>query len=123
MRSLHLFNDSKNVITAEIGKIIFERNTPAEEMYVLLEGAVTFVRDGLEFITVGPGNIFGEMVMLEHRPHYVTAVAKTPCKILTVSRERFNELLEQHPSLALEMLELMAGRLHEAVEVIAQSNQ
>ncbi|MEO0708110.1 MAG: Crp/Fnr family transcriptional regulator, partial [Cyanobacteria bacterium J06649_5] len=59
-----------------------------------------------------PGTLVGEMAILEHRPHYASAVAKTECTVVSISPTRFRFLIEETPNFAMDVMEIMAERLH-----------
>ena len=52
------------------------------------------------------------MAILENRPHFASAVAKTTCQLLPSERKRFQFLVEQTPNFAFDVMEMMAEWLH-----------
>lgn len=114
MKTLGLFKDSSDFITIDAGETIFEQDQVTDFMYVLIEGQVAITRNGNELVTVGSGNIIGEMAILEHRPHFSSAIAKTPCKLIPINQGRFQFLVEQTPNFAFDVMEMMSERLHQA---------
>lgn len=110
---IHLFDNAEEAIAIEAGTAIFEEDSFADLLYVLIEGEVTIIRENRELATVGAGSLIGEMAIIENRPHYASATAKTNCKIVPVDRHRFRFLIEQTPNFAFMVMEIMAERLHQ----------
>ena len=110
---IHLFDNAEEAIAIEAGTTLFEADSSADLLYVLVAGEVTIVRDDCEIATVGAGGLVGEMAIVENRPHYASAIAKTDCKLVPVDRDRFRFLIEQTPNFAFTVMEIMAERLHQ----------
>ena len=113
MKTLNLFNNAPDFVTIDAEGIIFEQGHVTDLMYILIDGQVSIVRNAQELVTVVPGNIIGEMAILENRPHFASAIAKTACKLVPIDRNRFRFLVEQTPNFALDVMEIMAERLHQ----------
>lgn len=63
---------------------------------------------------LGPGQIVGEMALVDHSPRSATAVARTSCKVVVVPEKRFLFLVQQTPFFALQVMRVMAERLRRA---------
>ncbi|MEM1256320.1 MAG: Crp/Fnr family transcriptional regulator [Cyanobacteria bacterium P01_H01_bin.21] len=113
MKTLSLFNKPSDFITLETGGILFEQDQVTNLMYVLVEGQIVIKRNNSELVTVDAGSLVGEMAILENRPHFASAVAKTTCKLIPIDRKRFQFLVEQTPNFALDVMQMMAERLHQ----------
>ena len=93
------------------GGTIFAQGDEGGQMYVILEGLVE-LRVGVAIVEVlGKGEPFGELALLEQLPRMATAMARTDCKLVPIPRERFLELVQQHPTFALDIMRVMADRL------------
>lgn len=97
------------VIELAAGETILRRGDPGSEMYLVLEGAVeiaTTQADGGRRVlrTLGYGQFFGEGGFLfgERRSADVTAIA--PTRLLTISAEGFDKVIEKRPELAAKVL-------------------
>lgn len=111
MTMIHRFDNTSEAISWAANTPIFEQGTMSECMYMLVEGEVTLLHDGDELVTLSAGTMFGEMALLEKRPHYATAIAKTDCKLVAINPKRFQFLVEQTPNFAIEVMTIMAERL------------
>ena len=59
----------------------------------------------------GAGEVIGELGFLDGQPRSASAVALEPTVALALRREDFYQRLEDHPRLAMRLLEVMAARL------------
>jgi CRP-like cAMP-binding protein len=62
---------------------------------------------------MGDGDVFGEMALLEDVPRSATIVTCTPCLMLTLSRQPFEEILAAAPHLRTAFEQMAATRQRE----------
>lgn len=93
------------------GTLIFEQGQPGTELYLVISGQVSIVRDGRAIATLGPGSNFGEMAMLDEPSRSATAVAADDCELMVIPRDAFFALLKGNPMLAVKILWNMLLRL------------
>jgi CRP/FNR family transcriptional regulator, cyclic AMP receptor protein len=98
------------------GEAIFQAYDMGAEMYVVLEGQVELTIDGRVLETLGPGEPFGEMALIDQAPRTATAVAKTPCQLAVISEKRFLFMVQTAPHFALQIMKVMADRLRKMNE-------
>jgi CRP/FNR family transcriptional regulator, cyclic AMP receptor protein len=93
------------------GETIFKEGDSAREMYVVLEGCVE-VRRGNEIIAlIGPGEIFGEMALIDSGTRSATARALTHSAITPIDARRFEFLVSHTPQFALKVMRVLVQRL------------
>ena len=111
--------------THSIGTKIFEHGDTGDKLYLILEGKVRISRDvpgmGEEALAVlGPGKVFGEMALLDESPRSADARVHEKCRLLTISKDGFDDLLFLHKDLAYEvlwsMIAMLIGRLRETTD-------
>lgn len=100
------------------GKEIFREGDSGDGLYVVREGQVEIsgsVDSGarLVFSEVGPGDVFGEMAVVENKPRSASAVAKVNTSVYFVPRDGLLALVERSPALALALLREVSQRLRE----------
>ncbi len=107
--------------SARYGKseAIFREGEPAERLFLVPRGTVKLYvssSHGNELLVavVGPGQIFGELAVIDRGPRAMSARAMEECVVFALSSDVFWTLLETHPALARRLLELMARRLRRA---------
>jgi CRP-like cAMP-binding protein len=100
------------------GTVFFSENERAsrlllkrDKMYFLLEGRVALVAKGRPIGEPKVGEIFGEMAAISDSPRSATAVAQTPCRVLSLDDKGFATALSKKPEFALMMLGTMIMRL------------
>ena len=110
--------------THPVGTVIFKHGDIGEKLYVVVDGRVRITREvagagGNEeaLAIVGPGDVFGEMALLDDAPRSATARVHERCRLLAIHRDAFEDLLFVHKELAYEVLwnvvRLMSRRLRE----------
>jgi YihY family inner membrane protein len=104
---------SKYVLRFEKGSVIFKEGDPGNEMYSVLKGSVAISRGGRETGVIAEGKCFGGMSFLLSAPHAATAVAMGDVEVVTISNENINNLMNEYPEFAVEILREMAQRLRE----------
>lgn len=92
-----------------LGTKIFQHGDVGDTLYIILEGKVRISREvpgmGEEALAVlGPGAVFGEMALLDEAPRSADARVHERCRLLTVSKDAFEDLLFLHKDLAFEVL-------------------
>lgn len=100
----------------QAGQIIVTQGTPGQAFYLILSGRVEIIRDNQSLGAFGPGDFFGEMSLLDQAPRSATIRALEPTVCLMLSSWDFKALLEQHPTIAVKLLEILSRRLRVADE-------
>ena len=98
------------------GEIIFAEGEPGDFMYVVIEGTVNVTLEGHALNFLQPGNLFGEMALMDNQPRSATATAVTACRLLPLDQTRFKDLIQQEPDFALQVLTIMTERLRRFME-------
>jgi CRP/FNR family transcriptional regulator, cyclic AMP receptor protein len=70
---------------------------------------------------LGPGDVFGEVALLDGRPRTADAVATEPSELFMVQRRDFLDLLERRPKLAVQIVELLCERIRWMSERMEES--
>ena len=97
---------------------IFMEGDQGDGLYVIKDGLVEIVHlAGTEvrnvFSRLGPGEIFGEMAVIESRPRSATAIAAQDTRVFFIPREEMRMLLQHSPGLAFNVLQEISRRLRE----------
>ncbi len=82
--------------------------------FVVADGALEVSVDGRPVRTLGPGDHFGEMALIDQNPRSAKVVATTDCRCLVFTSWAFRPFLRDHHDVAWAMLELMVRRVREA---------
>ena len=92
-----------------VGTKVFQHGDAGDKLYLILDGKVRISRDmqglGEEALAVlGPGQIFGEMALLDEAPRSADARVHQSCRLLAIPRDSFDDLLFTDKDLAYEVL-------------------
>lgn len=90
---------------------LIERGSYDGRCYVILEGTVEIRRDGRTLSVEGPGSIVGELSLIDDGPATADVIATRPTVATAISRNRFENLIRQHPDFAVVVMKVMASRL------------
>jgi len=104
-------------LTTEIevpaGRVLAQQGEHGEELFVIVEGQVSIAIDGNEVATLGAGDFFGEMALIDGGRRIASATAVTDMVVLVRSRPEFRTLLADVPEVAVVILEAIGKRLRE----------
>jgi len=104
-------------VTFQKGDMIFCEYEPGDAFYLIQEGRVRIAKviaDIDKTIDVlQPGEVFGEMAILEGTPRSASAFAEERVKALKFSKENFEILLQGNPQITLKILRLFTKRIYD----------
>jgi CRP-like cAMP-binding protein len=106
-----LFKNAENVHQFRAGTVIFEEGSPGDVMYVILDGELEVRVAGECIEVVGPGEIIGEMALIDAKERSATAVAKSDCRLAPIDQKRFLFMVQQTPFFSIEVMRMLAARL------------
>ena len=104
------------------GAAVFKEGDSGGDMFIIESGQIDIVRKarGDEPIaTLGPGDFFGEMAILEDQPRFAGAIAKTNARLLRIERSAFADVLKQNVEIGVRIMRKLAAR-HRRAEQRAQ---
>ena len=97
------------------GHVFFRPGDPGERAYLLHDGQVELLAGAAEPLTrvglFGPGDVFGEMALIEERPRALTARAVTAGRATPLTRDEFEHQLTHDPARARQYLRSLFERL------------
>ena len=106
--------EESRVVSHETGREIATEGQGALALHVILDGTATVSIRGTEVRTLGAGDSFGEISMLDGKPRSATVTAETDLTTLAVPHVAFQQLLQEEPGFAAGLLKLVCARLREA---------
>ena len=96
---------------AEPGLVLLHPGMVGAGLFLIEEGEAVADVQGRQ-VTVGPGEIIGELALLDDNGvHAVRVKTKTAVKGLCIDRDAFDRLLHDEPKIAIPMLRVLAKRL------------
>jgi CRP-like cAMP-binding protein len=85
-------------------------------LFVVVEGAVRVIRDGVELARLGAGDFFGEMSVIDGMPRVAQVVTTAPTRCLALASWEFEQLVLDHPTIGLAILRGLSARLRAKTE-------
>jgi CRP-like cAMP-binding protein len=124
---LELLTDTEREALSALGvprsfparSILMFEHEAADRVMLLLNGRVKVAQagdDGREAVLSirDPGDVLGELSLIDHQPRAATITALEPVDALSLSERAFRSHLETTPRVAVALLEVVARRLREA---------
>ncbi|MEX1072743.1 MAG: cyclic nucleotide-binding domain-containing protein [Chloroflexota bacterium] len=93
------------------GKVLMRQGDSGADMMVVVSGQVAVERDGERLNTLGPGDFFGEIAIIERGLRTATVTAESPVRLLVVNHRDFHSLMQEFPEVAVQVLSTLAHRL------------
>ena len=108
---VELFEDADHPRTFASGQTILAEGTPGNTMYVILDGVVEIRLGDRVLAVAGPGEIVGEMALIDPGYRSASAVARSNCRLAAVDEEKFILLVRKNPYFALHVMKVLVERL------------
>jgi CRP-like cAMP-binding protein len=108
------------------GETLFHKGDPGDSLYIVDGGwlkITTQDASGEELMLnkCGPGEVIGEMSLIDHEPRSANVIATAPARLLKLHREDFLDVISAQPSIAMEIMRNISGRLRFATTYIEQA--
>ena len=95
------------------GQAIFEKGDEGLELFVVKQGKIELRLGDRLLSTIGNGDIFGEMALVDGSPRSASAIAVSDVEVVPVSEKQFVYLVGETPYFALNVMRVLAQRLRE----------
>jgi CRP-like cAMP-binding protein len=92
---------------------IVTQGAVGRECFVIVEGEAAVKRNGRRIATLGPGDHFGELALLDGGPRTASVFAESPITLLVLGQREFTGLVDEVPGLALKIMSSLAARIRE----------
>jgi cAMP-dependent protein kinase regulator len=95
------------------GEVIFRQNSDGHFAYLIQTGEVDLQREELDgrirqLRRLGPGEVFGEMALLDGGPRFATAIAMSGLSAEVIRADHFNQLLNESPPIVRALIRIYA---------------
>ena len=113
LQALRLITQIKHVAT---GPDIFLEGAAGDGVYFVKSGLIEISAGQSErhvFSRLGPGEVFGEMSVIEHRPRSANASAAQASEVYFLPRGEMLSFIQRSPALAFALLQQISHRLRE----------
>jgi len=101
-------------VAVPAGTMLAQEGRPGEQAFVIIEGSAAVRRNYRKVATLGPGEVFGEMSLIEGVPQSLTVQTLEDSRLLMINRADFHHLVQNVPGFASKLLVSLSRRLREA---------
>jgi CRP-like cAMP-binding protein len=97
-------------------EVLFHKGDPGNQLFGILSGRLKVMATGCDgkevvFGLMGPGEVIGEIALMDSNPRSATVAALEDSRLLTLHRRDLIPFLERHPSVAIHLAAVLAARL------------
>src|SRR5262249_7893601 len=108
------------------GQVLFLQDAPGDGLYGVLSGRIAFTIDShagrtLILNTLGPGEFFGEIALLDGKGRSAGAVARDAAHLIFIPRDRFLGFVRERPPVMRHIRAVLCGRLRPSPDYIADT--
>ncbi|ARJ67496.1 signal transduction protein [Magnetospirillum sp. ME-1] len=102
------------------GEVIFRQGDAADMAYLIETGVIQIRHDGPNecearpLALLGPGEVFGELGVIDGEPRSATAIAQTPARLVTVRAEKIQQSIARSDPFFAELMRKLVGRLRQS---------
>jgi CRP/FNR family transcriptional regulator, cyclic AMP receptor protein len=113
------------VRTYQAGETVFAMGSPGDQMMALLSGTIRIsvpFSEGKELFLalIQPGEIFGELAVLDGNERSADAIAESGCTLAILDRKDILSFFERNPSLWSKLVKLLVQRLRQTDQAFSE---
>ncbi len=112
---LDVDNDQEFTRTYPKDTMIFSESQPGQELYIIQKGSVKIAKivndNEVLLALLKPGDIFGEMSILEDKPRSASAIAYEDSVLLAVNKANFKRMVATQPQIITRLTQLLSERI------------
>lgn len=110
-RALRRVAEISKEVTHRDGKAVVEEDQSAVGFHMILSGQAEASHAGTVVSTMGPGDYFGEMSLIDGKPRSASVVARGELHTLAIPAWNFNRLLDENPDMMRALLVSLSERI------------
>jgi len=99
-----------NELSVSAGKNLVHEGDYSYDLFVIADGTAEVQQDGRSIAELGPGDVFGEMGVLEDQQRTATVVAKSPMRLFTLSHWDVDRLRKDAPEVVDQLNKVLEAR-------------
>ena len=107
----------------EDNEIVFLEHEPGDELYIIQKGKVKITKivnnNEVMLAMLKPGDIFGEMAILENKPRSATVLSSGDSVLLAINKANFEAMVQKNPQLGTRLITLLSERIWKAYRQLA----
>ena len=106
-------------------QMIFSENEPGHDLFILQKGKVKITKiikeNDVLLNIMKPGDIFGEMALLDNKPRSASAIAMEDVDLLAINKTNFESMVQTQPQLMSKIITVLSERVWNAYKKIANA--
>lgn len=110
-RELERVSTLADIVDLPADRPLMTQGQQGWEMFIVVSGSARIERDGQSLGERGPGEVLGEIALLDGGPRTATVTLSQQSRLLVVARREFQSLMDEFPEIRLRVLEAVAHRL------------
>jgi CRP-like cAMP-binding protein len=114
---LYLLDPDASSVEVHPGETLFAKGDRAINVYVIKSGKMEIFDGPVVYEMVGPGDLIGEMALIDEAPRSASIRAVTECEIIPIDAKRFVSMIERTPTFAIRVMRTLVRRLRELHEL------
>ena len=122
-----ILSEAAQEVRLSAGDKLFEEGSDGDRAYIIKEGRLEVVKEsgGRDVLLAvrEPGDVIGEMALLEKSPRMATVQARTDCVLIAISKEQLDRLMSTSVSAANAMFYTILGRWRATEAMLRQSEK
>jgi CRP/FNR family transcriptional regulator, cyclic AMP receptor protein len=93
------------------GTVLCTEGDRGREFFVIIDGEAEVTRAGRQIATLGAGDFFGEIALLQRVQRNASVIAATPLRFFVISDQAFNSVVDTDPTIERKLLQALARRV------------
>ena len=125
LKSARMFEEAPEEVLADVaaileelevaaGEVVFTKGEAGDSMYIIAEGGMRVSEGERTVVDLRPGDVFGELALLDPEPRLFTISAREDSRLLRLDREAFLELMAGNIEIVRGVLHVLCQRLRKA---------
>jgi len=101
--------------------MLFCESEPGDELFIIQQGKVKITKimdEEILLAVLKPGDIFGEMALLDNKPRSASAISYGDVTVLAINKSNFEGMVQAQPQLATRLIQLLSERIWTAYRQI-----
>jgi CRP/FNR family transcriptional regulator, cyclic AMP receptor protein len=110
-RELERLGALADEVEVGLDTVLAEQGRVGHEFFIVLDGRVMVLEGTTPVRTLGPGDFFGEIALIESVPRTATVRAEGIVRLLVIGHREFNALMDEFPTVRMAVMDALAERV------------
>jgi AAA family ATP:ADP antiporter len=115
--------DLVDEIAVEKDQVIFNRGEPGDSLYIIVSGKVQVWEGDRLLNSLGEGDLFGELALLDPEPRLATVKTTESTRVLRLDQTHFHEVLGVRPEVSSAIIRVVTRYLRSQLKYAREVNE